>query len=370
MAVKWLIVLVFASIFCSSADSSDAPMTFKEPFYSDVSCKGRYDVLEDKSVALIGSASSVEFQVKSDSVILYLQSEYKHGNSFVITINDLYQGRYLLNDDEIRDIRIGLSKDEMSKIGIFKATEAATGNLIVRAIESSSTLSKIPARSKTIEFIGNSITCGAAADTQTIPCGTGYYHDQHNAYLAYGPRIARTLDVDFSLSSVSGIGIYRNWNDEHDKEPIMPEVYENLYLNGPVSKPYSFKVQPDVVSICLGTNDLSGGDGIKERLPFNRKAFVSNYIDFVKTVRSHYLDAQILLLSSPIVQGENHKVLLECLNEIQRALKPEIEVYIIDLEPFAASGCTGHPSIDDHRRIADALIPTFESMLENSKAKK
>ena len=115
---------------------------------------------------------------------------------------------------------------------------------------------------------------------------------------------------------------------------------------------------------------MSGGDGIKERLHFNRKAFVSNYIDFVKTVRSHYSDAQILLLSSPIVHGENHKVLVECLNEIQQALKPEIEVDIFDLEPFAASGCTGHPSIDDHRRIADALIPTFKFILENGGAKK
>lgn len=368
MAVKWLIILISVSIFCSSADVSDASSMSTEPFYAHVSCKGRHDVLEDKSVALIGSASSVEFEVSADSVILYLQSEFKHGNSFIITINDLYQGRFLLNDDEVQDIRIGLPTDQMSKIGIFKATEAATGNLIVRAIESEAPLKKVPNRAKTIEFIGNSITCGAAADTRTIPCGTAYYHDQHNAYLAYGPRIARALDADYFMSSVSGIGIYRNWNDEHDKEPIMLEVYENLYLNKSDDRPYSFDVKPDVVSICLGTNDLSSGDGIKDRLPFNRTVFVSNYVAFVKTVRSHYADAQILLLSSSIVHGDNHKVFVECLNEIKRALQPEIEVDVFDLEPFTASGCTGHPSIEDHQRIAEALIPTFESLLEYPKA--
>ncbi|MGA9271254.1 MAG: SGNH/GDSL hydrolase family protein [Lutimonas sp.] len=367
MILKWLLIL-FSTLLLHSVEDASTTTAPAESFYTRVSCKGRHEVLQDKSVALIGSAASVEFEVRSDSVILYLQSEFKHGNSFVITINDLYQGRFLLNDDKVQDIRIGLSKDQMSRIGIFKATEAATGNLIVRAIESEAPLKKVPNRSKTIEFIGNSITCGAAADTQTIPCGTAYYHDQHNAYLAYGPRIARALNVDYFLSSVSGIGIYRNWNDDHDKEPIMPEVYENLYLNKSDVKPYSFDVTPDLVSICLGTNDLSSGDGVKERLAFNRAAFVSNYVAFVKTVRGHYSDAQILLLSSSIVHGENHKVLVECLNEIKKALEPEIEVHVFDLKPFMASGCTGHPSINDHQRIAETLIPTFESLLENPKA--
>ena len=366
MTAKWILLLLSFSILCSSADFSTPSAQEEGHFYSNVSCKGRYDVLQDKSVALIGSASSVEFEVRADSIVLYLQSQFSHGNSFVITINDLYQGRFLLKDDTVRDIRIGLPAGQTSKIGIFKATEAATGNLILRDIESDGTLSRVPDRAKTIEFIGNSITCGAAADTRTIPCGTGYYHDQHNAYLAYGPRIARALDVDYFLSSVSGIGIYRNWNDEHDKEPIMPEVYENLYLNGPVKKPYSFQLQPDLVSICLGTNDLSSGDGIRKRLPFNRTAFVSNYISFVKTVRSHYADSRILLLSSPIVHGEKHKILVQCLNEIKKALEPDIQVDVFDLEPFKASGCTGHPSIDDHQRIAEALIPTFESILNKA----
>lgn len=368
MALKSLIIAIFVSLFSSSLEVVNAQNS-KENFSSHVSCKGRHDILKDKSVALIGSASSVEFEVKADSVVLYLQSEFNHGNSFVITINDLYQGRFLLNDDKVQDIRIGLQTNEVSKIGIFKATEAATGNLLVRTIESKGKLSKVSKRSKTIEFIGNSITCGAAADTGTIPCGTGYYHDQHNAYLAYGPRIARALEADYFLSSVSGIGIYRNWNDEHDKEPIMPEVYENLYLNGPGNKPYPFKLKPDLVSICLGTNDLSAGDGRKERLPFNRITFVSNYVDFVKTVRDHYPKAVILLLSSPTVQGEKHEVLIDCLKEIQRKLQPEIEVKIIDLDPFSATGCTGHPSIMEHQGIAEALIPAFKSILENTDPK-
>ena len=53
----------------------------------------------------------------------------------------------------------------------------------------------------------------------------------------------------------------------------MPQVYENLYLNLDDSKKYDFSIKPDIVNICLGTNDLSYGDGVKPRLLFNREKF-------------------------------------------------------------------------------------------------
>ncbi|MBO9684249.1 MAG: hypothetical protein J7502_16550 [Flavisolibacter sp.] len=48
-----------------------------------------------------------------------------------------------------------------------------------------------------IEFIRDSITCGVAADTSEMRCGKGEYHDYHNAYYAYGPRVARNLGVNY-----------------------------------------------------------------------------------------------------------------------------------------------------------------------------
>lgn len=134
-----------------------------------------------------------------------------------------------------------------------------------------------------IEFIGNSITCGAAADASDIACGTAEYHDQHNAYMAYGPRLARMLNVNYMLSSVSGIGIYRNWNTDG---PSMAQVYEktDFQENGTAMWDFS-RYSPDVVSISLGTNDFSNGDGKTPRKPFDAEAFVSNYLKFVVSVK-------------------------------------------------------------------------------------
>ena len=325
---------------------------------------GRWEVLQDSSLALISPASSLEFEATGDSIAMRLQSQYVSGNSFVLTVNGQDQGRHLLRNGEVLDVKFAIP-GQRAQIGLHKATEAATGNLLVHEVRAES-LSGIPKKkAKTIEFIGNSITCGAAADTETIPCGTGYYHDQHNAYLAYGPRLARALGADYFLSSVSGIGIYRNWNDDHVAEPIIHEVYERLYLNGMGEGDYDFSTSPDVVSICLGTNDLSPGDGIKDRKPFDREKFISNYLDFVGMVRGHYPQAEIVLLSSPMLLGERREELIGCLREVEKLLKPAIEVKLFEFEPMESHGCTGHPSLADHDKIASALIPFFKEILED-----
>jgi hypothetical protein len=159
-----------------------------------------------------------------------------------------------------------------------------------------------------IEFIGNSITCGAAADTSEAGCGKGVYHDQHNAYYAYGPRVARALNLNYILSSVSGIGIYRTWNMDG---PSMPQVYEKESFNLHDSMLWNFKTYtPKIVSIALGTNDLSNGDGIHPRQPFDSAVFVKKYIAFVQLVKSKYPAATIALLSSPMI-NEDNRVLLQ-----------------------------------------------------------
>jgi len=196
------------------------------------------------------------------------------------------------------------------------------------------------------------------ADNSGMACNEGDCIDQHNAYLAYGPRLARTLN----LSSVSGIGIYRNWNDENIEELILSQVYENLYLNTDASKKYDFKSQPDIVSICLGANDLSDGDGIKSRLPFNKEKYTENYINFVENVYSHYSKTKIILLNSPMVFSDRNTTLVACLKNVQQHFKNK-GIKIFEFDKLLVNGCNYHPSIQDHKEISSQLMPLFKSVL-------
>lgn len=144
----------------------------------------------------------------------------------------------------------------------------------------------------------------------------------------------------------------------------MPQVYENLFLNEDNSNPYDFSTKPDIVSICFGTNDLSDGDGIKTRLPFNRGKFVTNYITFVDTVYSHNPEVKIVLLNSPMIVGDKNDILVSCLTEVQSYFKNKNKsIVLFKFSKAFNNGCTSHPSVEEHKEIADVLVPFLKDLL-------
>ncbi|GLB51285.1 endoglucanase [Neptunitalea chrysea] len=321
--------------------------------------------LENDAVALIGSASSTTFKVKDNSITLHLTTDGTTPYNFVvITVNEENPKRYKILAEQDNEIALKL-KRKKSKITIYKATEASIGDVYFTGVDAKKLL---PVKSKKydykIEFIGNSITCGMDADTREIPCDTENWYDQHNAYFAYGSTLSRALNAKYLLSSVSGIGIYRNWNDENIEEPIMLQVYDNLYLNLEKKKPYDYSFNPDLISICLGTNDLSDGDGIKERLPFNEKKYIANYITLVTKLYEHNPTSKIVLLNSPMVSGEKNDVLVSCLTEVKNHFeKEDRKIYIVLMHGITPKGCSFHPAIEEHQQMANQLLPSFKKIL-------
>ena len=364
MNIKSIFLIVFV-VLLSCKENKPMPTVFKAN-NKLFKYTGRYEAMLGSTTALIGSAASMEFNVKGDSVSLYLQSQYKPRNYFVLTINDDYQKRYKLQGDSINKITLQLPKKESNKIGVHKATEAASGTVIIHKIEAEAIIPLEENAPVSIEFIGDSITCGALADNSDIDCNEGEYIDQHNAYLAYGPRLGRILNAEYVLSSVSGMGMYRNWNDENIEEPIMPQVYNNLYLNTDDSKSYNSSFHPDVVSICLGTNDMSDGDGIKIRLPFNTEKYTNNYIKFVEAIYKTNPDVQIVLLNSPMVSADRNDTLVSCLKAVQNQFKDK-NIKLFEFDKLYVNGCNYHPSVEDHKLLADQLAPFFEGVIKELK---
>lgn len=360
--LKFSILSIFLMLF-SSKETKLSMHKFKASnellHYS-----GRFEFLTDSTTALISSGSYVEFNVKGDSINIYLQTESSARNYYVITVNGIYKKRYKIEGDSIQKIGLKLPNSNQNRIGIYKATEAFNDKIIFHGVDAEALL---PLEEKTlkIEFIGDSVTCAALSDNSDIPCNEGEYQDQHNAYLSYGARLATELNADFMLSSVSGIGMYRNWNDEHLEEPIMPQVYGNLYLNTNSSKPYDYSFNPDITSICLGTNDMSDGDGVKQRLPFNPEAYTKNYIRFIETIYAHSPDTKIILLNSPMIQGMNNETLVSCLKNVQSYFKNKKnkEITLFEFDHLYVNGCNYHPSTEENKIMAEKLLPTFKTLL-------
>lgn len=365
MSTKFIFpILLFILIGCK--EEKKVYFTYKNATNEHFLYQGRTDIHNDTCKVLINSAASVEFIVEGDSINLYVEPQTKAHNYISLAINDEYIKRYKIEAGTINKISLILPTQQSNKIGIYKATEASNGGIIFHGIDTKKLLPITNDKHYSIEFIGNSITCGMGADKGEIPCGTGEWYDQHNAYLAYGPTVARALNANFILNSVSGIGMYRNWNSEPGEEPIMPEVYENLYLNTDSSKKYDFTYNPDIVSICLGTNDLSDGDGVKERFNFDTQKYIENYINFLNKIYTHYPKTKVALLTSPMISGEKGEILLECLTKIKEHFSKEHVIEIFEFSTVTPGGCTSHPDINDHKKMAEELVPFYKKMLNNS----
>jgi hypothetical protein len=347
-------------VFCFSGDTLFA--TALHPY-------GRYTLTKDGNLELISSAVHFGFSFSGTQCMLYTFISDPAGHNYLqYTLDGVYQKRIKISGAGTQQLVINGVENGKHTIWIYKATEATTGPIFIQKIFAKNVVAlKVPDL-PLIEFIGNSITCGAAADPSEIPCGTGEYHDQHNAYYAYGPRVSRTLGTNFILSSVSGIGIYRNWNS---LAPSMPQVYEKTDFEGNSVRNWNFETyRPRIVSIALGTNDFSDGDGKNPRLPFDSVVFVNEYLKFVNLVESKYPDAQIALLSSPMLRGEKRERLQNCLtavkNQMDRADHSGRTIALYFFEPMQARGCSGHPNVEDHAILAKQLAPFFKKLLDQT----
>lgn len=357
-----LSILLFASTLCQGQTTRLTAAELK-PF-------GRSAYDQQNGLELIGSAVhfGFSFQGNTCSIDAYIPNAGAHGY-LQYELDGKYQKRIRISGDSKAPIVIKASGTGTHRIWIYKATEAHTGPIFIREVRAKGIHALESPVAPLIEFIGNSITCGAASDPSEIPCGAGEYHDQHNAYMAYGPRLGRALHVNYMLSSVSGIGIYRNWNSEG---PVMPSVYEKTDLQDQSSRYWDFKAyDPAVVSIALGTNDFSNGDGKTPRKPFDPDEFTKRYVEFVKLVKSKYPKARIALLSSPMVKGKNAEILEGCLSAVKKqidaAFPSDKVVETFFFAPMEPHGCGGHPDVKDQGLMAEQLTTFFKKLLAAQK---
>ncbi len=359
--------LIICLLFTSCSSSKNTANVEGDFAASRLYPYGRYIIDTNQNLELISSAVHFGFSFHGEECRIFVSLPNAGEHSYLqYELDGVYQKKLRIEGNISHPILLKAPKDGDHTVWIYKATEAQTGPVMIQKISGKNIRALRVKEVPFIEFIGNSITCGAASDASEVPCGTGVYHDQHNAYYSYGPRTARALGVNYVLSCVSGIGVYRNWNSDG---PTMPQVYEKTDFQYNHALLWNFKLfTPQIVSIALGTNDFSHGDGIKKRLPFDSSLYVSNYINFVKLIKSKYPEAQIALLSSPMVNGNDRTILQNCLTAVKQNIdalfssnKP---VALFFFKPMHAHGCNGHPTIEEHAILANELIPFFKNLLQ------
>jgi len=226
---------------------------------------------------------------------------------------------------------------------ICKSTESHIGYLEFLGMKCKRLLPVTNMPSRKIEFYGDSITSGMGSDESDVKCDKGVWYDQTNAYLSYGPVTARTLNAQWMLSSVSGIGMIHSCCD---MKLTMPDVFASMDLHQNKGT-WNFSYSPDVVTICLGQND-----GIQDSL-----TFCSKYVSFVKSLQGKYPKANFICMTSPMADDQLVSVLKRYLTGIVSNLNSdgEEEVYKFYFSKRYTGGCGAHPSVEEHAAMANEL---------------
>lgn len=262
--------------------------------------------------------------------------------------------------------------DEASHtVRVVKLTENLKSGLCLHGLWVQGNLQPAPQPPrKTIEYIGDSITCGFGNATKERD--RLYYAQDENAWLAHGPLAARLLGMDWQMLSISGICL-----TPHASLPMpfaMEQLYEYTDLPGqqaqaPGSAPqrWNFAARPaDYIVLNLGTNDANAAaladDGEKEV-----RAFRSAYAAFLQTLRrlngpnaqivcalgsmDYYLYPEILAAVAEY-RAQSGDTAVSCLRYLR-------------ISPADPLGACAHPHLVTHAKMARQLAAHIRA-LENA----
>lgn len=343
-------VLFIISVFAQAQNAS----TFFEADNKLIQYTGRIDFSNAKMPRFWQPGVYIQARFEGTHCEIILHDEVLWGKSqnyISISVDGQAPTRQKTQGVENKFLVDGLPEGQHT-ITICKSTEAGIGYVEFIGLKCAKLL-PIKKPKRKIEFIGNSITCGTGSDLSAQPCGQGEWYDQHNAYASYGPTVARALNAQSHLTSVSGIGLMHSCCEMNI---VMPDVFDEINMrDNKVSWDFS-QYQPDVVTITLGQNDGKQDSAI----------FCNNYIQFIGTIRSKYPKSRIVCLTSPMADDALRAVLKNYLTSIVARVNAAGDKRVTKFFYSRSwnSGCGGHPDIAEHQLIAGELQKYLKTLMK------
>lgn len=355
-------MLLIASLFCflqtgvSFNQPSAASVSFFEADNKNIQYVGRIDFANPKRPKFWAPGVYIKSKFKGSSCEIIVNDEVLWGNShnyleIVVDDKKFWRVQTKGKTDTIK-VAAGLSPGVHS-ITVCKNTEAGIGYIEFVGFRCKKLIAPDPLPERKIEFVGNSITAGTGMDQSEIPCDTRQWYDQHNAYMSYGPTVARALNAQWHLTAVAGIGLIHSCCD---MKITMPEVFDKMSLRDN-TVPYDLaQYQPDVVTLCLGQND-----GLQDST-----TFCDAYIRFIGKVRSYYPRTTIVCITSPMADASLRAGLQRYITGVVEHVNQSGDKNVTKFF-FSTSwnhGCGGHPDINDHKLIALELADFLKTTMK------
>lgn len=221
------------------------------------------------------------------------------------------------------------------------------------------------ARSRQIEFIGDSWTAGYGNMSTTRDCAsTGGVTRNSNAALTFGALTATSLGADYQIMAQSGMGMVRNYNGQSPDTTFRTyydQTLQALWNSTVWQNPGTWK--PQLVVVGLGINDFSTALQSGERWA-TTAALVADYqaayLAFLDQLRTQYGAETFIVLTYPDLSYTT-TAFAEAIEQIVTTRTSQGDPRIRSLYYNDTTlgldklGCDWHPSLHDHQILASTL---------------
>jgi len=311
----------------------------------NIEYNGRIDFSKADSPKFSYSGVSIRATVNSKSASIILNDE-KGENYYAVIVDQIYQRKLKPNKGKGTYLLADFGKKSVHEIEIVKITEEMFGKTAFLGFdlgEDGEIVEMTNKRKHTIEFIGNSITCGYGNEGEL---GQSFCAETENHYMGYAAITARSLNARPLVICKSGIGIYRNYAGPSEGSPdCMTNRYDRTFLNDEFPK-FDFRQTPDLVCINLGTNDFNtpGADTAK---------YINRYLELIGQIQSHYTNPDILCLLGPMLEGDALDIVRTCIQTVVSRANTlgRGRVSFFEMTPQAPENGLGtdyHPTVKQH----------------------
>ncbi|GAA1647285.1 polysaccharide deacetylase family protein [Actinoplanes couchii] len=258
----------------------------------------------------------------------------------------------------VHDVRLAKRTESPWSPGLFGGFVAGPGGAVV---------GKPAARSRQIEFIGDSWTAGYGNTSTLRDCSTtGGVDRNSNADQSFGALTARTLNADYQLNAWSGRGMVRNYGGGDPGTDYRTWYERTLQAADPAVWPRPASWSPQVIVIGLGINDFSTPLATGEPWPDEAAltaAFQEAYAGFLRKLRLRYGPKAQFVLTYPTLW--NTTALATSVEKIvaDRTAAGDNRVHALHYDlPLDLLGCDWHPSAADHRLLSTALTDYVKTL--------
>ncbi len=311
---------------------------------------GRFDFTDPAKPRFMYSGCAVSVGFTGTSIAVRMKDDSLR-NWFNVYIDDQLFKFESADASGVYQLARGLP-DTAHRITITRRTEWHGGNTTLEGfiIDSGKSLFPLPGLSRTIEFIGNSVTCGYGNEGKSRE--ENFIYETENGDLAYSALVAKELHANYVAVCRSGIGMFQSYDG--NKDFVQPKLYDEIVAGSAAKWNYAGN-QPDVVVVELGANDLNK--------TLDSALFVNAYTGFVKKIRAQYPDADIICAAGPNVPGDTTLTFQSYVRAVEAQLAPaDKKVHYFNFGTIDANGSNWHPNLEEQRQMADVLLPFIKKL--------